>query len=189
MFMNLYPRILSDTGEEDRVCEPGLDEKVFRGLPDVFRTMQQRIGMSRWFGFLDSAKAFLKVWHARLLVQLYLCLQLGIPLPSGSVDALAKAPSAAGSSGDLPKEPTSKQSEEVRKLRAACKNAMQHLSTVVLADDHMLFVSKLVCFLAEPVRSWHSEQSRGLRSCDECAGWYCSQALGEWFNSVAAIAR
>lgn len=83
---------------------------------------------------------------------------------------------------------TSKESEALRKMRAACRNTLE-LSTLVLADPHLHTTCRLIAAAMEPLRRWQSAQSKALRSCSEVLGWYQRQALGQGWACLNELVR
>ena len=81
-----------------------------------------------------------------------------------------------------------KEDDNVKALRKACKDTL-HLSTVVLSDSNLRFVTVMVVRILAPLREWQSEQSKMLRSCEGVRQWYCSKDLGAPFSPLQMIAR
>lgn len=186
--ISLVEPILRDTGDLDSLSDPMVAAGIAQSLPEHFSRMQPKISMTRWFGFVDAAREFLPKWHRRLLVQMMLCLQTGVFQSDKASDSLAAVslPSEASSSGE--RVSTSRESEEIRKLRLACRNTLE-LITLVPGDAHLHRTCKLICAVLEPMREWDTQQSRMLRSSPEALLWYKWESLGHGWASLNAIAR
>lgn len=189
LFVGLLPLILADSGDADMVCDKDFTTELFHNLPSCCKIMQQKVGMSRWFGIVDAASSFLPVWHSRLLVQTYLCLQMGIDLAGAGTAMMDSVTlSSASSSTDPARCSTAQDSEDVRKLRSACRNAL-HFATLVLGDADMHAMARLLPAVVAPLRSWQTEQSKTLRSCSDSAEWYMRQAAGVGFEALDLVSR
>lgn len=137
--------------------------------------MQSKVSMTRWFGFLDSARQFAPTWHRRLLLQIFLCIS------TGKTDAAANTFSKRSlppRSADGDRASTGKDSDDIRRVRSACKNTLE-FSTLVLADEQMLLTCKVIMAVLSPMREWQTQQSKALRSCAEVCDWYMAQACGQ----------
>lgn len=188
MLISLLEPILRGTGDIDSLSSPTVAFDIAQSLPEHFSSMHPKVSMTRWFGFVDTARAFLPKWHRRLLLQMLLCIETGVFNGDKQSDALGAVSfgGAASSSGE--RISTARESEEVKKLRLACKNTLE-LSTLVLGDAHLHRTCMLICAVLEPMREWQSQQSRALRSCPEVLAWYKQAALGHGWASLNAIAK
>ena len=180
LFRLLFPAMLRDTGDLEATLFDDEAVQVFASLPEVFRTQTIKVSLTRWFQWVDTSKDFLKNWHRRLLVQLWLCIHSGIKLKGVNIKIPIGATSETTS--------TAHESDQLRALRHSCKNSLQ-LATTVLADPMLRRqVQLLVCRdLLEPVRGWHSQQSRTLRSAPESLQWFAKQSAGAGLSELSSI--
>lgn len=63
LFFGLLPLILADSGDADMVCDKDFTTELFHNIPSCCKVMQQKVGMSRWFGIVAAAASVLPVWH------------------------------------------------------------------------------------------------------------------------------
>ncbi|CAK0819735.1 unnamed protein product [Prorocentrum cordatum] len=148
--------------------------------------MSDKIGMARWFGWVDAMNAYLKDWHTRLLTYLFVCISLGV---LGEANQKALAPTADMKPfglEDVGKATTAEESDALKKLRRACTNTM-HLAVVCLSDRSLWEMCSIIVYVCEPVRAWRTEQSTNLRSSSECCRWYQEQAAGKGFHALTAL--
>ena len=65
IYASLRTKILRDRGMLDEAGRLEVDEEVWGSLREAFKRKTQRIGLSRWFGFISSLKEFLPNWNIR----------------------------------------------------------------------------------------------------------------------------
>jgi hypothetical protein len=100
----------------------------------LFARKGDRIGLSRWFGFIHASKPFDEVMHIKLLATTYLCLQLGL-LTREAFASLTRMEMDAVKDEDQVRVPMAQGNEELGKLRKACANTLE-LIAAVLSDPH-----------------------------------------------------
>lgn len=71
------PALLAERGEGPLLSEDGLHDKFHGFLRDSVEHKMPRISMCRWFAYMDSMKVLLGQWSARLVLYIYIALQLG----------------------------------------------------------------------------------------------------------------
>lgn len=171
VYQGLFSRILQETGQEDQIGRPGLEADVFADLPSVGRKMPDKVALSRWFGFVDSAEAYLGVWHRKLVGCLYLSITLGLFSDQGQPgNVLASSALAPSRSEDVAKQRTSVEVEAIQRLRKACKHTL-YLVTLLLADDVVHRAVRTIVYCLGPLRAWHGVRSKLLRSSAEAHRW------------------
>ena len=180
LFQHYLEPMLLDNGWDEHLGNAEMGRTVFQSLPEIFQRQSSRVSLTRWFQFLDSCSQHLKVWHQRLVVQVFLGLDLGLKLQGAS---MTWKPGAENE-----QVPTAREGEQLRRLRQSCKNSLE-LSTVVLGDELLRKQAAMIVFLLGPLRAWHSEQSRTLRSASEVKDWYCCAASGSGFASILEVAK
>lgn len=145
--------------------------------------------MCRWFGLVESGEKYIKTWHTRLLIHIFLLQQLGILTNSMKTRfGLSLSASNDLQQGDMAKGATAKDIESVRQLRVKCRNSLE-LVTVVLLDPMMYQSFTIILCVLRPLRSYHSEQSKRLRSTGEALQWYTVQSMGRGFEVLRQLAE
>jgi len=178
LFESFRHDIMVETGTLDSRGDAGCPEALFKGLADAFRRKNPRIATSRWFAWVDGMHNFLTMWHQRLLVYMYVCLQLGVIKNSKMSEKIkAKLVGPAAGSGEQERERTDQDPEDLRKLRGACKNTMQ-FACLVLSDHSLYAVCRIITTVLYTSRKAHSVQNKALRSGPEVCKWYGDMALG-----------
>lgn len=114
LFSTTLPDILADSGDLDDIGNLAVAQRVFDSLPGIIRTMTQKIGMSRWFGLVDSTADFLGRWPRRLVVQVFLCIKVGLFSQDGTMGLASKA-TLCNSRGSMPPGVDSNASPSSRK--------------------------------------------------------------------------
>lgn len=75
---------------------------------------------------------------------------------------------------------------EDRTLRSCCQNAVA-ISVQLLSDDGNRRICEGVLAMGMPVKAWHSEQNRALRSADDSEAWIVGQLAGGWMAHRAKV--
>eukprot|EP00959_Pyramimonas_sp_CCMP1952_P096374 2014733-Pyramimonas_sp.AAC.1 len=127
--------------------------------------MSAKIGMARWFGWVDTARAFLPMWHRRLLTLTFMCMLTGTLETGKALSMLGRVATEQKSKydEDVKKTATSHEPDDVAKLRRAAQNAA-HLACICLGDQSLLENCRIIVTTMGPLRQWHTEQSTTLRS-------------------------
>jgi len=190
LFQELLGRILSDTGDASRIAEDGIELETWRSIPDAFQQKMQKVSMSRWFGWVDSAQSMLQVWHRRLLVYLYISMAEGWVQHSAASDFIkvvkvSKQPAECEQVEDA--LPTARDLPELQKLRLQCKNSLQLTTTMLMDPDLRQLVHAIVLALG-PFKAWHSRQLKALKSVGGSARFYMEEAHGASMDSLRAVA-
>lgn len=80
----LFARFVADIAAEDGIGDGALlnssqRQAIFESLAShrSWSRKSLRVALSRWFGWVDSAAAFLETWHVRLLSYLWVCIVSG----------------------------------------------------------------------------------------------------------------
>lgn len=189
MFAGLLGQILHDRGEDERIAEDGIADEVFSTLGDTISSMSIKASMCRWFGLVESGENYSRAWHTRLLIHIFLLQQLGI-LTNSLMTRVGLSLSASKDiqAGDLAKGTTARDVESVRQLGAKCRNSLE-LVTMVLLDPMMYQSLTIILAVLRPLRAFHSEQSKRLRSTKEALEWYIEQSLGKGFDILRQLAE
>lgn len=188
MWQVLFHRIVADRGEQMLSGSPGYEESLFQGLGSAWATMSAKIGMSRWFAWMDSAERLLTEWHSRLLALLFMCVSMGVMAESHSKMLVKGLGSSSTSLADQSKASTQDEPEVLKRLRRACKNTA-HLAVVCLSDQYLWELFGVIVYVFRPVRLWHADQSQRVRSVEANLQWATAQALGAGFVVVQELAQ
>ena len=106
LFQGHLALMLRDTGDLDRLAEEDIERTTWEELPDAFKALTTKVSMARWFGLEEGLSSLLPVWHKRLCVQLWLCIQLGL-YKDGSLSLFSRKVTleeAGGGDDDVPKK-------------------------------------------------------------------------------------
>jgi hypothetical protein len=180
LFQELLPRILADMGQKERITESGIEVEVWQSLREAFRVKMQKVAMTRWFGWVSSARQMLALWHRRLLTYMYISLAQGwIQLGAAADFCKMAAPTRVAQAADAdPVElPTARDLAELEQLRKKCKNSLQ-MSSTMLADPEVRRLVQGVVLVFAPCEAWQSEQLRALQSVSGAATHYMNEANG-----------
>ena len=189
LFQLLLPKILADTGKDDDFFVEDIEERTFASLGGAFAHKLPKVAVSRWFGIHDTLAALMPIWHSRLLVLMFLAVSEGWvdSHAAGMQQTTAKLRGAPAGGSDLPKTETSKETEDLKRLRSACRNTL-HFTATLLSDGEHRQVLKGILVISGPLRSWHGSQNQVNRSVAEVCTWYKQQACGAVFAPLAQIA-
>jgi hypothetical protein len=168
VFTSWYPCICEEMGEQ--APAPGHEREVFDSLAEVFRKKTPKVGLARWFGYVDALEAFLPSWSRRLVVTLYVALQLGLFEDKKATDVLKV--SLAEHKGVDEKTSLAADKERMRKLRGACSNTLSFCA-MHLSDRSLYRTNLMVAALTAPLRRWHGLQNQkktGRRTCPRPSG-------------------
>lgn len=177
LFEGFFEGMVGDMKLECRLGEEGLEEEVFNSLGEAVATKVPKVAGSRWFGVIDALEMYLPIWHRRLLLAVYICLQLQVFSGSATKVAATLPGETVPEGQDVQKQTTKYDSPELRALRRSCKNTL-HLVAVVLSEDGILQVVRGILCLVHPHREFHTKQSLQCRSCDGCSELYLMMAMG-----------
>jgi len=178
VFSHFYSHICKDLGMEAD-SQPEAAEEVFKSIPEAWSRKLPKVALSRWFQVFDAWKELDKVWHTRLVVLLYVCLSQGWI----KTEAWNGWQNHQAAVAPEEKQPTGQEPEEIRKLRASCKNNLHFCCTMLLETEHQQVIRGL-CRMAEPVRHAHGLQLHEMRSCAASLKHYIHQAAGGCFEPL-----
>eukprot|EP00972_Heterocapsa_arctica_P116257 16452222-Heterocapsa_arctica.AAC.1 len=188
IFQELLPYMVADSNEEHLLLDDEVVQRYWQELPEAWARKNDKIGMSRWFGFVKAMRSLLPIWHKRLVVVYIMCLNEGLlldGLPS-TLDARISS-GAPGSSADEPKARTTHQPEELQALRRATKNTLE-LQALVMGDPQTHRAVKTILVALGPMNENHSKQNKQCRSEAETAQWLASESAGGAFQVLAQLA-
>ena len=189
LFQMLLPKILADKGLSSECVDEELEQGVFSSLTEAFAHKIPKVAMSRWFGINDALNVLMPIWHSRLCIMLFMCVSAGW-IEAGAVGGEMVATLLAGErqhGGDMPKAETAKESEDLRKLRSACRNTLHFTATLLCDGEHRQILQGILLIMG-PVRAWHGHQNSINRSCDKVVEWYMQQACGQCLDPLLKIA-
>lgn len=188
LFVGLYKFIVFETGQTHRLGEEGLPEEIFGNLGACVERKMPRVGMSRWFQYIDSMQEYTGMWSQRLLVYLYLCVQLGLHRSGNAYLAMKNKFNGRCEEDDVQKSTTGGDREEIRKARLACKNTIEFVS-MVLTDRDAWSINRGIVLACQPLRKWHGMQNQRNRSSAAAADFHRDMAMGEGSKAVVETLR
>ena len=176
----------SDLGASNDVS----DDELFQSLAGDFKTKTKKVSMSRWFGFLDSTEDFLPRWSSRLVISLYLCLQMGLfkNKHSGEILDAIKTAKVKNPEDDIDKATTKNDREEIQRLRKSCANTMS-FQCKMLGDSQLRLLNYAIHDVIAPVKEFHGLQNVRNRSGHESLKWWSEMAAGGWKKHVNGVLR
>jgi len=181
--------MLNDTGEAEDICDETIMLRKHAELPSlgVFSKRGEKVSASRWFQWLPCSATLDEMWHARLVVQIYIGLQRGwLQKDCASIGKIKVFRPADDM--EPPKAGTGTQhSDEVKKLMARCQNTL-HASTVLLLEPKVQRKSRLIMQFAWPLFKWHSASCEAVRSTSACMDFYSAEAAGASMGALSDIA-
>ena len=188
LFQEMLGRILTDTGDRDRVAEEGIDEEIWKSVPDAFQSKMPKVSMTRWFSWVHSAGHMLKNWHRRLLVYLFISLAEGWVQHESAADFLKVVSRIAPNAGEDPQAiPTARDLPELQELRRKCKNSLQ-MTTTMLMDAGLRQLVQGIVLVLSPCMAWHTEQLKTLQSTSAACRWYELEACGSSLGTLLEVA-
>lgn len=169
------PAIRAEQGEPDMVGHPNAQARIFEILQECLNHKMVRVGMSRWFAYIDAMTSLLPQWSARLAIYSYIAVQLG-QVSEVSTTRFAKVQMQRPAPGkDVKKTSTQHDKEEVRRLRSSCANTMV-FAIKLLSDGDLRRISRGICDLVATTRLWHGAQSQTNRSAHESFAFFRDMA-------------
>lgn len=76
LFCDLFPLILNNLGLE--LDAGSAQAAAWRSIGEAWQTKNEKIAMTRWFGYVRTMRSFLTKWHSRLATVLYMCASQGM---------------------------------------------------------------------------------------------------------------
>eukprot|EP00971_Amphidinium_carterae_P352420 6492586-Amphidinium_carterae.1 len=163
------------------------DEYIWGSLREALQRKNDKVGMTRWFGYFESMQSFMAIRSRRLYVVLYIAMTMGM-FTNTKLSELAKfhhaPPCAPGE--DIPKSTTGQDRQEVQKLRASCKNTLA-FSAHVLSNHSIWRVNAVLLAIVAPVKEHHRHQNKVNRSSAESLNHWISMASGCVYDEVNKI--
>jgi hypothetical protein len=189
LFQELYSRILLDMGMMDSLGVEDMEQYIFDTIPDALAIKSQRVAMSRWFGWVDSAKKMIPLWHRRLLIYLYISISQGWVKPGSAAEFINHAVKAQTSNDTGVNETrTARDLPEFQQMRSKCKNGL-HLATSIMVDPDVYYMVRSIVGLLQPCWAEHGNTSSTLHDVCSSAEWFCKQARGEAFTPIRQVAE
>ena len=185
IFEQFYPRILEERGLEEDGAQENSVRDVFSSLPQAFRKKLPKVATSRWFQIFDRVESLVCIWHQRLVVLLYMCISAGWIKADGwngwqQMELATQAPEE--------KQATGQDTEDMRAMRASCKNTLHFCATMLLEVDNKLQLRGL-CQVPGPLREAFGQMLHSCRSCSATLHFYMSECSGQCFTPSLAIAE
>lgn len=183
LYNEFLPKIAADRNETHMLHDPDWKRTTFDDVKTVYVKKEQRTPGTRWFSFVDHAKAFMPKWNTKLLLVSYHLVQ------AGHFDSNARLVLLRDSLGrradDDPQDPaapveqatTGRDTASERDLRKRCANQLQ-LQGVVLADGDTQKIIKACCSILQHPRRFHGLQNKHNRNTEKVREWYAEQAVG-----------
>lgn len=177
IYAQLRERLVRDRGLVSELCDPELDDRIWQWLPEAWSHKSERVGPSRWFHFKHSIVKFNRVWAARLLGNLFRCLQVGLfaDKKSAMLGKIVMKFSLEGDCGES--RPTGQEPPGLVGLRRAAKNSPE-FATLVLWDTWVQEQSLVASTLMEPSSDAHSSQNKACRSREENIAHFTCMSVG-----------
>ena len=150
----------------------------------------EKVGPSRWFQYSRAVKSFGRIWTARYIGMLYLCLSLGMCTQHGPCKAVAsKLSEGDGGQPVVPsKERTGQESSEIAQIRRAAKNTLEFQCTV-LSDYELKDINRLIACMLQTFDEAHSIQNKTCRSRPANLNWHWEQSCGKAFDPILGCAK
>ena len=159
------------------------DEDMWLNVPLAVSRKTNKVATTRWFQYVVSVSVFMRTRVRRLLLSLFVSLQLGL-FKHGRASDMVKVKVPSDKSGeDIPKATTGMDQPEVQSMRRACSNTFS-FTTSLLADGHIWKLNRIIAEVLSPLQHWHSSQNRGNRSPVESLRWWCEMASGQGFTHI-----
>jgi len=188
LFQHFLKDILEERGEHDMLGDAEHQEQVLASLPAVLANKGSKVPRSRWFHFVDCARAHDRIWSSRALVLLYVGLRAGYVRAQHNGHVVLQ-PTRGQAAGEVQKTPTSGAAPSVVGfLRPRCKNTL-HVAAMLYLDRTVKLANRIIFTVAEPVRLWHGVQCRDLRDPTACEQFAIAQASGEFLGSLCDTVR
>jgi hypothetical protein len=153
----------------------------------AWRHKAERVGPSRWFQYNRAVRHFGRIWTARYIGMLYLCLSLDMFTQHAPCKAVASR-LAEGQGEQASKERTGQESSEISQIRRAAKNTLEFQCTV-LSDYELKDANRLIAYMLQPFDDAHSLQNRTCRSRAANLHWYWEQSCGRAFDPILECAK
>ena len=151
------------------------------------------ISLATWFGLTDRSDDLLKQWAIKRVLCLVLCGTIGLldgpywQTLDNLFYAVRQEMLRMQEDPELPEvlQKVGDRGDDADKLKSACRSALQ-ITTAVLCDPDCKRREKMICTIVAPVRKWHGNQSRRLRSTHEIGRWMENQLKGDGVAPLCA---
>ena len=151
------------------------EEELWDTVPLAAERKSDRIGLSRWFGWVVGVRHFMRMRVRRLLLSIYVAVNLDY-FKGGRFSTISASLLSDKSSTTVDKESTAVESDEVRSLRQKSGNTFAFCATL-LADRWLWVQIAGISELLLCVQKFHSHQNKLNRSA--------SESLDFWVQAVA----
>lgn len=185
LFKHFLPGLLEDRGRAGRAHEPGIEQKVWKHMVESAGWSRKgyKVSATRWFNYNDAEVARDKVYHERLLCQVFGGLHMGWLKKGGDASDIARKVSInSGSAAG----PVSKGSSVSDQLISSCKNIM-HAATALMLEPDFRTANRIVTTMTAPYREWHGWQAKNVRSPAEGADFWKKTSSGKCLESVSEV--
>ena len=124
IFAGLIDRMTHEQGLSHMKGAAHFHELLFESLSSAFKHKNERVAMSRWFGYIDSMSTFARQWSSRLCIYLYLCAQLGLLRQGSTMEQVKKKLALRTEMEDLGKVTTAQDRGSVRAAMNMCNTQL-----------------------------------------------------------------
>lgn len=188
IFAGLFEHMVLELQLEHLRGTADFAEVVFEKVVSAFQTKNPRVGMTRWFAYIDSMGRFCETWSCRLCVYFYMCAQLGLLRTSSLVESMKKKLSLRSPADDAEKASTSEDKESVRAARAMCRNTVEFAASI-MTDRELWQVQRGITMIAGPIREWHGDQNQKNRSSSGSGIWMMQMSCGAGLRPIRETVR
>ena len=190
MLGHLAAQLMDELAGGDVVAEFNMtEEDMWSSMPLAVTKKTCKVATTRWFQYVVSVAVFMRTRVRRLLLSLFVSLQLGMFRHGRAADMVKVQVAATKDGEDIPKASTSVDQPEVQAMRRACANTFC-FTTSMLADGHIWRLNRIITELLQPLQQWHSEQNRTNRSPAESLKWWSDMSTAQGLRHInATIAK
>ena len=187
VFQALLPELLSDKGQEDRLCEHDIAETTFltSQVDHAFAGRGTRVALSRFLGFLKRHRVEDRpAWGLRKLALFAWGLTTGRLLQKEKhakdtmkIIVVAKPEDDPGT--------LAAQEKNADGMRLKYDNRM-HLALQFYLDDENKRRLDLITEAMQPISLWHGRQNSKLRTVENSCSWLEEMCSGKYFECLRA---
>ena len=166
--------------------------KVWQTHPTIWNKNEE-INLCRWFKWIDASAIHHEVWTLKHLTSALMCIAM-YKLDAAAYGKIAKLQEKSlqkitakilGQDGDGSKMSLKEGKAEINSLRSLLNHSLL-VQYYCFSDPVEKRNAKMITTVLTPARLWHSEQSCGLRSVQECAEWTRQQHSGQALQPLIA---
>jgi hypothetical protein len=184
IFQDLFPRILRDRGEEDRMCEPDIERTVYNEMPvaSAFWVVNERASLMKFLNLLMSLEREDPSWHTKLYGMLTALLMLGelgsqTNLQFGA--AVMKALKKLEGAGD---KDTIKAGDAELKVAKDHAGNQLHFAAMLYSDPQNQNAARALITASRPALTAWSNMNRAQRSIADSHEWLLQECSGGFWK-------